>query len=406
MYFILNGPCVFSSLPISLQLFQQQIMPPVKIVSKTVLLFFVFGISAIFLSMMQQFLMTIFMAALFSALTSPLYRRLLSLFKGRENAASLVTILIIICLVLLPLSTLIGIVVAQAIHVSQSVTPWIQKFIEQPTIISDYLHKVPYYEQILPHRDMILQKMGALVGNTSTLLINSLSSITKVTVNAALMSIIMLYTMFYFLVDGKKLLEKILYYIPLENKDEQHLLQRFTSVARATIKGTLIIGIIQGTLCGIGFALAGIPSPVFWGCLMAVLSIVPSVGTAIVWGPALIILILSKDIAGAVIVGISCGLIAGNADNLIRPRLVGKDTEMHDLFILFSTFGGIAMFGIIGIIVGPIIAALFVSIWEIYGESFQEFLPEVCFGGLATQDDCDCINEDREGVPTIDDTTK
>jgi len=379
MYFILNGPCVFSSLPISLQLFQQQIMPPVKIVSKTVLLFFVFGISAIFLSMMQQFLMTIFMAALFSALTSPLYRRLLSLFKGRENAASLVTILIIICLVLLPLSTLIGIVVAQAIHVSQSVTPWIQKFIEQPTIISDYLHKVPYYEQILPHRDMILQKMGALVGNTSTLLINSLSSITKVTVNAALMSIIMLYTMFYFLVDGKKLLEKILYYIPLENKDEQHLLQRFTSVARATIKGTLIIGIIQGTLCGIGFALAGIPSPVFWGCLMAVLSIVPSVGTAIVWGPALIILILSKDIAGAVIVGISCGLIAGNADNLIRPRLVGKDTEMHDLFILFSTFGGIAMFGIIGIIVGPIIAALFVSIWEIYGESFQDFLPAVCF---------------------------
>lgn len=355
-------------------------MVPAKIASKTVLLLFVLGISAIFLSMMQEFLMTIFMAALFSALTSPLYHRLLRTFNGRENAASLLTILIIVCLVLLPLSALIGVVVAQAIHVSQSITPWIQKFIAQPTIVSDFLHKTPYYEQLLPHRDMILQKIGGLVGNTSTLLINSLSSLTKETVNAAIMSIIMLYTMFYFLIDGKKLLYKILYYIPLENKDEQHLLQRFTSVARATIKGTLIIGIIQGALCGIGFALAGIPSPVFWGCLMAVLSIIPSVGTAIVWGPALLILILSKDIAGAVTIGISCGLIAGNADNLLRPRLVGKDTEMHDLFILFSTFGGIAMFGIIGIIVGPIIAALFVSIWEIYGESFQEFLPAVSFG--------------------------
>ncbi len=324
--------------------------------------------------------MTIFMAALFSALTSPLYHRLLRVFNGRENVASLLTILIIVCLVLLPLSALIGVVVAQAIHVSQSVTPWIQKFIEQPTIATDLLHKMPYYKQLLPHRDMILQKTGILVGNTSNLLINSLSSLTKETVNAAIMSIIMLYTMFYFLIDGKKLLHKILYYIPLENKDEQHLLQRFTSVARATIKGTLIIGIIQGALCGLGFALAGIPNPVFWGCLMAVLSIVPSVGTAIVWGPALIILILAQDIAGAVTVGIFCGLIAGNADNLLRPRLVGKDTEMHDLFILFSTFGGITMFGIIGIIVGPIIAALFVSIWEIYGESFQDFLPAVCFG--------------------------
>lgn len=350
-----------------------------KIASKSVLLLFVLGISAVFLSMMQQFLMTIAMAALFSALASPLYHRLLLFVKGRENFASLLTILLLVCLLLLPLAALLGVVVTQAIHVSQTVSPWVQQFIDQPTIVTDLLHRIPYYEQLLPHRDMILQKTGILVGNTSTLLIDSLSSITKVTLNAVIMSIIMLYTMFYFLVDGKTLLYKILYYIPLENKDEQQLLQRFTSVARATIKGTLIIGIIQGTLCGLGFALAGIPSPVFWGCLMAVLSIVPSVGTAIVWGPALVILLLSKDISGAIIVGIFCGLIAANADNLIRPRLVGKDTEMHDLFILFSTFGGISMFGIIGIIVGPIIAALFVSIWEIYGVSFQEYLPAVSF---------------------------
>lgn len=352
-------------------------MPSTKIISKVVLLLFVVSISAVFITLVHQFLLTIFMAALFSALASPLYHRILSMLKGRQNAASLLTIFIIVSLILLPLIALVSVVVTQAIHVSESVTPWVEKFIEQPSIASDFLYRIPYYEQLLPHRDIILQKLGGLVDNASTLLINSLSSLTKVTFNAAIMAIVMLYTMFYFLVDGKILLNKILYYIPLENKDEQQLLQRFTSVAKATIKGTLIIGIIQGALCGTGFALAGIPSPVFWGCLMAVASIIPSVGTAIVWFPALLILLLSQDIAGAIIIGVSCGLIAGNIDNLIRPRLVGRDTMMHDLFILFSTFGGIAMFGIVGIIIGPIIAALFVTIWEIYGASFQEYLPAV-----------------------------
>jgi predicted PurR-regulated permease PerM len=348
-----------------------------KTAQKIVLLLFVIVISAIFLAMTRQFLMAIFMAGLFTALTNPLYQRLLVRCRGKQTIASLLTIMVVVCLVLIPFSGLIGVVVAQAINVSQSVTPWVHSFLQQPSAFSDYQHKIPYYEQFLPYRDVIIQKLGILVGNASTLLIDSFSSMTKMTVNAALMSIIMLYTMFYFLIDGHKLLDKILYYLPLEDREEQLLLQRFTSVAKATIKGTLIIGIIQGTLCGIGFSLAGIQSPVFWGTLMAVLSIIPSVGTAIIWLPALIILLLLRDITGAIILGVVCGLIAGNADNIIRPRLVGKDTKMHDLFVLFGTLGGISMFGIIGIMVGPILAALFVAIWEIYGESFKEFLPEV-----------------------------
>lgn len=348
-----------------------------KTAQKIVLLLCVSGISAIFLAMTSQFLMAIFMAGLFTALTNPLYQRLLVRCRGKQPLASFLTIMVVVCLVLIPFSGLIGVVVAQAINVSQSVTPWVQSFLQQPTAFSDYQHRIPYYEQLLPYRDVIIQKLGILVGNASTLLIDSFSSMTMMTVNAALMSIIMLYTMFYFLIDGHKLLDKILYYLPLEDREEQLLLQRFTSVAKATIKGTLIIGIIQGTLCGIGFSLAGIQSPVFWGTLMAVLSIIPSVGTAIIWLPALVILLLLRDITGAIILTVVCGLIAGNVDNLLRPRLVGNDTKMHDLFVLFGTLGGIAMFGIIGIIVGPILAALFVTIWEIYGESFKEFLPEV-----------------------------
>ena len=104
---------------------------------------------------------------------------------------------------------------------------------------------------------------------------------------------------------------------------------------------------------------------------------IPAFGTAIIWVPAAILLALIGDWAGVIILVVVCGLISGNLDNLVRPRLVGKDTEMHDLFILFGTLGGISMFGIIGIIVGPIVAALFSTIWQIYGDSFKEYLPAV-----------------------------
>jgi predicted PurR-regulated permease PerM len=139
----------------------------------------------------------------------------------------------------------------------------------------------------------------------------------------------------------------------------------------------LIIGIMQGTICGIAFAVAGIEGPVFWGSVMAVMSIVPAFGTAIIWFPALIILALTGNFIGVIVLAVLCGLIAGNLDNIVRPRLVGKDTEMHDLFVLFGTLGGLAMFGLLGIIIGPIVAALFITIWEIYGVAFKEYLPDV-----------------------------
>lgn len=183
--------------------------------------------------------------------------------------------------------------------------------------------------------------------------------------------------MFYFLTMGDVLLNKILYFLPLDDDNEIRLLKRFTSVTRATLKGTLIIGVMQGSICGAAFAFAGIEGPVFWGSLMAVMSIVPAFGTAIIWFPALIILALLGNFTGVVILAILCGAVAGNLDNLVRPRLVGKDTEMHDLFVLFGTLGGISMFGLLGIIIGPIVTALFITIWEIYGDTFSEFLPKV-----------------------------
>lgn len=346
-------------------------------VHKVVLLSMVVLISALFLTMIHQFLMPLFMAGLMSALAGPTHRWLTRVLKGRETLAAILVILGIVFLILGPLSILIGIIVGQAISVSQSVTPWVQGFIAEPSVVTQYLEKIPYYDQVLPYRDVIIEKAGELVGTLSTFLIDSLQSVAELTISAVFGTIIMLYIMFYFLNMGDVLLEKILYFLPLKDKDEQVLLRRFTSVTRATIKGTIIIGIMQGTICGVAFAIAGIDGPVFWGSVMAVTSVIPAFGTAIVWGPALIILALIGDIKGVLILAIICGAVSGNLDNIVRPRLVGKDTEMHDLFVLFGTLGGIAMFGLLGIIIGPIIAALFISIWEIYGKVFKEYLPDV-----------------------------
>lgn len=330
--------------------------------------------------MIHQFLMPIFMAGLVSAMVSPAHQWVTKRIGGRENVGSVLVILAIIFLILGPLTILVSVVVAQAISVGQSVTPFVQGLINEPTAMTRYLEKLPYYEQVMPYRDIIIEKAGEIVGNVSSFLINSLSSFTRLTMSALFGSIIMLYTMFYFLTMGDILLKKILYFLPLHDKDEQRLLRHFTSVARATIKGTLIIGIMQGSLCGFSFFLAGIKGPVFWGTVMAVTSIIPAFGTAIVWIPALVILAIMGNLSGTIILLVGCGAIAGNLDNIVRPRLVGKDTEMHDLYILFSTLGGISMFGILGIIIGPIIAALFITIWEIYGDSFKEYLPDV--GGI------------------------
>jgi predicted PurR-regulated permease PerM len=341
------------------------------------------AISALFLTMIRQFLMAIFMAGLFSAMTAPAHRWLTPRLNHKENLASILIIIAIVCLILIPLALLIGVVISQAVHVGQSVTPWIESFVEEPTILSDYLSKIPYYDFFLPYRDMILEKTGEIVAIITNMVIDSLGSLGRITLNALFNAVIMLYVMFYFLSMGDVLLKKILYYLPMAHEDEERLLRRFTSVAGATMKSTLIIGILQGGLCGLAFFWAEIQGAAFWGTVMAVLSIIPAVGTAVVWIPALGILAVGGDFSGVFILALICGVVAGNLDNVLRPRLVGKDTEMHDLFVLFGTLGGIALFGVLGIIIGPIISALFITIWEIYGDAFDEYLPEV--GSLGTE---------------------
>lgn len=346
-------------------------------INKSVLILLVVFISALFLSMIRHFLMALFLAGIFAALAHPLYRRFESWLRGRRAVASLLTLLIVSFGVLLPLGGLLGVVTAQAINVGKSVKPWIEKQLAGSATTFDFIQNIPFIEHIAPYQDEILKKAGEMVGKVSSFLIEGLSSATMGTVNFLFMLFVLLYTMFFFLMDGDKLLQKILYYLPLDDRDERRMLDRFTSVTRATLKGTAIIGIVQGGLAGAAFAVVGIPSAVFWGTIMAVLSIIPAVGSGLVWFPAVIILAANGYYLKAAGLGIFCALVVGSADNLLRPILVGKDTQMHELFIFFGTMGGLALFGIVGFIIGPIIAALFVTVWDIYGMAFRDVLPEV-----------------------------
>ena len=175
------------------------------------------------------------------------------------------------------------------------------------------------------------------------------------------------------------------------------MLDKFTSVTRATLKGSLLIGIMQGGLAGIAFAVAGIDNAVFWGTVMAVLSVIPSIGSALVWGPACVILMMQGSVGTGVGLLAFCAIVVGSLDNLLRPILVGKDTRMHELMIFFGTLGGIMMFGISGIFIGPLIASLFVTIWELYGVAFADFLPEVYYHrGRGAADNKDADEQEQQ----------
>jgi predicted PurR-regulated permease PerM len=248
----------------------------------------------------------------------------------------------------------------------------VAKQAQQPDSIRAKIAETPVIKDLLPYQDQIIKKVGQLAAKTGTFIANGVAAGAKVTAEFLMMLFVMLFAMFYFLMDGREFLDSVLRYTPLTDDDKVRMLSIYTSVGRATIKGTLVIGIVQGGLAGLSFWAAGIDGAVFWGTLMMVLSIIPGIGTALVWVPAVILLVLEGRIGAAVGVGLWCALVVGTIDNILRPLLVGKDTEMSDLLVLLTTLGGLTLFGPVGILVGPIIGALFKTIWQLWGSAVEE----------------------------------
>jgi predicted PurR-regulated permease PerM len=339
---------------------------------KAFLILLVIAISVLFFSMIKGFVITLLLAGIFAGILNKLiYQRLLSLFRERKVLSSICTLLIFVLVIVVPLTLFVGILANQALSISKSAAPWIEEQISQPDKLYERFRNMPGIEYVEPYRDEILTRLATIAGNIGNFVARGLSAATTGTVAFLFQFFIFLYAMFFFLMDGDAALRKILYYLPLSDKDEARMMDKFVSVSSATIKGTLVIGIIQGGMAGIGLWVAGVGGAVFWGTIMVVLSIIPGIGTALVWVPAAVYLAAVGKLTNAVGLALYCGLIVGSVDNILRPRLVGRDVKMHDLMILISTLGGIFLFGVVGFILGPIIAALFLTVWEIYGRAFH-----------------------------------
>jgi predicted PurR-regulated permease PerM len=344
---------------------------------KAFLIVLVVGVSVAMILVLQSFLMTIIGAAIMAGLFRPLYVRVVRGSGGRPNLAAALTVFFALVVVIVPLVAIGGLVASQAGEITTNVRPIVERSINSPSFLDQRLRKLPGYEAYLkPYRSAILTKAGDVVNSLGGFLLASLKGGTISTVSFIFNFFIALYTMFFFLIDGPTMLKGALEFLPLHADEKELLIQRFMSVTRATIKGTLVIGLIQGTLSGLAFWALGIPNAAFWGVLMCVLSILPLIGGALIWVPACIILFATGAVTKALVLAAFCGLVVGSVDNVLRPRLVGRDTKMHDLAILFSTLGGLVVIGPMGFIIGPVLAGLFLTSWQIFGIAYRDQLAD------------------------------
>jgi predicted PurR-regulated permease PerM len=343
-------------------------------------LLLVVGISVLFLAVAWPFLKPLLIGAILAGLCRPLYRSLVKLFRGRKSLASAMTLVILFVLIAGPLSAFLGVVIRQAVHVTNQAVPWVREHFGAGSGFNAHnwlVERFPSLEEYIPAQDDLVDNVGTLAKSAGGFLVAAGSRVTAGTAEFLLDLFVMMYATFFFLRDGPAILEKIFYYMPLSDEDEERMLHRFVSVTRATVKGTLIIGLLQGTLAGLAFWPAGIDGAAFWGTIMVILSIVPGIGAALVWVPAAIYLFLTGHTMAGVLLTAWCAGVVGTIDNVLRPMLVGADAKMPDLLILVGTLGGLFLFGPIGFIVGPIVCGLFLTAWDIYGAAFKDVLPPV-----------------------------
>jgi len=178
-------------------------------------------------------------------------------------------------------------------------------------------------------------------------------------------AVLVLFTLYYLFRDGEKIASRLPDIIPLERAKSLAILARTRDIIFASVLGVLVIAVIQGILAGLMFWWLGLPSPLVWGLVMTLLSTIPVGGSAIVWLPAAIILVATGHWGKALILLAWCGIFVGSVDNLLRPRLVGKKTNLHELFIFFSVLGGLQVFGILGLLIGPVVVAITFALIEV-----------------------------------------
>jgi predicted PurR-regulated permease PerM len=311
----------------------------------------------------------VFWGAILALVFQPVHRRLLRRMPGRRNLAALTTLSLVVLLAILPMAVIATSLVREATLLVQRVR-------------SGELNFAAYFQQILSAlpqsvRDLldrldlsdladVQERLGAVISQAGQAIAGQALNIGQNALHFFVSAAVMLYLLFFLLRDGSALAARIRQAIPLDEDHKRRLLNKFTTVIRATVKGNIVVAATQGLLGGIIFAVLGIQGAVLWGVVMAFLSLLPAVGASLIWGPVAIYFFATGAIWQGVVLTAFGVFVIGLVDNVLRPVLVGKDTRMPDYVVLISTIGGMSLFGLNGFVIGPLVAALFMAAWDIF----------------------------------------
>ena len=338
-------------------------------------LWLLLAVSIAFAWILWPFYGAILWGTVMAILFAPVNRRLTRSWRGRRNLAALATLAIIVVMVILPMSLVVAML-------TQEATAAYARIQSGELSIGMYFRQV--FNALPPWAAGLLDRFGlADLGAVQERLSEGFMKGSQAVASRALgfgqdtfdfvLSLfVMLYLLFFLLRDGDSLYTRIRRSLPLRSEQQEALFRRFAVVIRATVKGNIAVAALQGLLGGLAFWVLGINAPVLWGVVMAILSLLPAVGAALVWIPAAIYLFATGDVLQGIGLTLFGVLVIGLVDNILRPILVGKDTRMPDYVVLISTLGGIAIFGINGFIIGPLIAAMFMVSWDMFSESRRE----------------------------------
>lgn len=332
-------------------------------------LIFILGI--VMLAIFRPFVYPIFWAAIIAVLFYPVYAWIEKKVKKAGLSAAL-SVLLVIFVIFLPLGFLGTLLVQESADMYESIVAgnFFGK-VEQVTAQIEGSRLAPFVENA---QQEWTEQAANIAQSVSVSIVKSITSITQNVVVFLGMFLAMLYTLYFFFKDGKRILAYMMHLSPLGDKYEAMLYNKFSSTARATLKSTFIIGGVQGALGGLLFAFTGIEGALVWAAIMTILSIIPAIGSFIVWLPAGLIMLAIGNIWQGLTILLVGALIIANIDNVLRPPLLGKDTQMHPLLVLFSTLGGIALFNISGFIIGPVISSLFLAVISMYEHYYKREL--------------------------------
>ena len=328
-----------------------------------------------FVWMIRGFLTPLFLGAVFSALVFPLFNRTARLLGGRRRLAASLTLFLLVFAVLLPGVGVSLLLADQAQNVADQAIPWVEEQMQSRGPAVDLPDWFPFRAELEQNLSDVTTKLGEFSSSISRFFVGAVSALTAGAARLFLDLFVMLFAMFYFLTNGPQVLERVRKYASVFAGVQDRVFDRILIVSRATIRGTLLIGVVQGVLGGLGLFFAGIEGAVFWGSVMAILSVLPVVGGSLVWIPAAIYLLASGEYVAAIGLVAWSAVVVSNIDNVLRPVLVGNAAKLPDLVVLVSTLSGLAMFGGAGLVIGPVLAAVSLTFLDITVETLSDAAP-------------------------------